>query len=100
GFIMPATAHRIGRYAINVTSALPYEPLRNGSPWSGMSGAAVLTGDGRHVLAVLTDDPTSFEASRLEAVPVAHLLADPAFGDLVGAGPAALATLTGGPGGD
>ncbi|GAA2642596.1 hypothetical protein GCM10010399_90710 [Dactylosporangium fulvum] len=93
GFIMPATGHRIGRYAINVTSALPYEPKRTDSPWSGLSGAAVLTEDGRQVLGVLTDDPMGFEPSRLEAVPVAYLLSDPAFADLVGAGPAALAVL-------
>lgn len=94
GFIMPVTGSRIGRYAINVVSALPYESARVGSPWAGMSGAAVLTEDGGLVLGVLTDDPASFEPSRLEAVPVEALLDDPAFAELVGAGAAALVRLT------
>ena len=94
GFIMPVTGSRIGRYAINVVSALPYEPARAGSPWAGMSGAAVLTEDGGRVLGVLTDDPASFEPSRLEAVPVTALLDDPAFAELVGAGPAMLVRVT------
>ncbi|MGI5238875.1 trypsin-like peptidase domain-containing protein [Dactylosporangium sp. CA-139066] len=95
GFIMPAAGRRIRRYALNVTSALPYESSRTSSPWSGMSGAAVLTGDGRHVLGVLVDDPIGFEPSRLEAVPVADLLASPGFAELVGAGPALLVTVMG-----
>jgi tetratricopeptide (TPR) repeat protein len=93
GFIMPATGRRIGRYAINVTSALPYEPDVDDSPWAGMSGAAVLSADGRHVLGVLVEDPTGFEAARLEAVPVEYLLNDPAFTALVGTGADALHTL-------
>ncbi|MER7273755.1 tetratricopeptide repeat protein [Dactylosporangium sp. NPDC000244] len=97
GFIMPATGRRIGRYAINVISSLPYERAGGGSPWSGLSGAAVLTGDGRQVLGVLVDDPTGFEASRLEAVPVAELLNDAGFAGLVGVGQAALVVVIGGP---
>ncbi|WP_432994005.1 trypsin-like peptidase domain-containing protein [Dactylosporangium sp. CA-233914] len=100
GFIMPAAAHRVGRYAVNVTSALPYDLPRGDSPWSGMSGAALLTGDGSHVLGVLVEDPTGFAPSRLEAVPVADLLDNAGFARLVGAGPAALATVTGRPAGD
>ncbi|MFI5888490.1 serine protease [Actinoplanes sp. NPDC051513] len=93
GFIMPATGRRIRRYAINVTTALPYELRRVDSPWAGMSGAAVLSGDGRHILAVITEDPTGFQPSRLEAVPVSELLRDPSFAELVGAGPAAMSTV-------
>ena len=93
GFVMPATNRRIGRYGVNVTSALPYEPSRRDSPWFGMSGAAVLTEDGQYVLGVLVDDPTAFEPSRLEAVPAAYLLNDPAFAELVGAGATALTML-------
>lgn len=94
GFVMPVTGSRIGRYAINVVSALPYESARAGSPWAGMSGAAVLTEDGGQVLGVLTDDPASFEPSRLEAVPVEALLDAPAFAELVGADAGALVRLT------
>ncbi|MBU2667140.1 trypsin-like peptidase domain-containing protein [Actinoplanes bogorensis] len=83
GFIMPATGHRSGRYAINVVSALPYEVRLDRSPWSGMSGAAVLSSDGRHVLGLLTDDPTGFEPSRLEAVPADGLLGEAGFVDLI-----------------
>ncbi|MER7276665.1 trypsin-like peptidase domain-containing protein [Dactylosporangium sp. NPDC000244] len=93
GFIMPATGRRIGRYAVNVTSALPHERTRADSPWAGMSGAAVLTDDGSQILGVLTDDPTGFQSSRLEAVPVAALLNIPSFAELIGADPTALVTL-------
>ncbi|MET7399621.1 serine protease [Dactylosporangium sp. NPDC005572] len=98
GFIMPKAGESIGRYAINVVSALPYDLPRGGSPWSGMSGAAVLTADGRHVLGMLIEDPTGYKSSRLEAVPVARLVANAGFATLVGVGTAALVTVTGGPG--
>lgn len=100
GFIMPVTGRRIGRYAVNVTTTQPYDLPLGLSPWSGLSGAAVLTADGRCVLGVLIEDPTGFEASRLEAVPVAALLDDAGFAGLVGADRSGMVVVTGGPGGD
>ncbi|MFC7535194.1 tetratricopeptide repeat protein [Actinoplanes sp. GCM10030250] len=93
GFIMPGTGRRSARYGINVTSALPKEPDSRTSLWAGMSGAAVLTEDGRYLLGVLIEDPASFEPSRLEAVPVAYLLREPAFRELLDAGPGTITVL-------
>ena len=84
GTVVPGTTYRLGRYAFNVASSLPYDPDDGKSPWRGMSGAGLTTDDDGVLLGVLVDDPTVFEPSRLEAVPVAVLLADPTFAAVVG----------------
>jgi len=94
GSIMPLTARSIDRYAINVTTALPRESRTSTSPWSGMSGAAVLSADGQHLLGLIIEYPNQFEPARLEAVPVAGLLADADFVELIRADPSALIALT------
>lgn len=91
--VVPGTAHRLGRYAINVTTAQPYDPPDGRSPWRGMSGAGLLAQDGHHLLGVLVDDPQRFQPSRLEAVPVEYLLADAGFAALVGISPRRLVQL-------
>jgi tetratricopeptide (TPR) repeat protein len=90
-----------GRYHVDVMTSTPVpltppstgaEPARPRSEhaarsaWQGISGA-VLLGSGREFLGVLVDDPTAFGSKRLQAVPVARLLEDEGFAELVGAYP-------------
>ena len=62
-----------------MTSASP-SAREGGSPWAGMSGAAVIADN--HLVGVITVDPARYQ-DRLVAVPVGRLLADPGFGALL-----------------
>ncbi|WP_037680099.1 trypsin-like peptidase domain-containing protein [Streptomyces griseus] len=101
GEIAPGSRFKAGRYEIRVRTPVPPAPRGatlestappatpsaarhgNGSRWSGMSGAGVLS-EGLLVALVAVDpgDPTG---GALTAVPVESILADPAAARLLGA---------------
>lgn len=65
-----------GRYVLDVKDVSP-EPAGQGSPWGGMSGAALFA-RGR-MLGVIVSMPENFSSRRLEAVRSAALLDDTSF---------------------
>ena len=74
GFINPGNRLRGGRYDISLDSSAP-EP--GGSPWAGMSGAALFSGD--LLIGIVIIDTPGFAERRLTAEPVFRLAADPTF---------------------
>ena len=81
GFIAPATTVKAGLRAVTVLSAAP-AGRAGGSPWAGMSGAALFAGP--FLVGIVIIDPARFGADRVVAVPVAPLLADADLAGLVG----------------
>ncbi|MDN3028434.1 tetratricopeptide repeat protein [Streptomyces sp. S.PB5] len=82
GHIRPGTGSLAGRY--EVLSSDPTVPLPEGSPgtpFSGMSGAALLSGD--LLCGVVRRDRRATGGTRLIATPAHELLADTAFRTLV-----------------
>jgi tetratricopeptide (TPR) repeat protein len=73
GTINPITGTLRGEHQIDVQGTVPQRP-GPGSPWAGLSGAAVLCGP--FVTAVITEDTRHHAHGRLTAVPVERLLAD------------------------
>jgi tetratricopeptide (TPR) repeat protein len=73
GFIAPATTLKAGRYAVTVQSSAPVAGS-GGSPWAGMSGAALFAGP--FLVGVVVVDPAGFGTDRVVAAPVAPLLTD------------------------
>src|SRR5262249_37080908 len=92
GFVAPATAVKTGQCAVTVLTAAPSDRA-GGSPWAGMSGAALFAGP--FLVGVVVIDPDRFGADRLVAAPVAPLLGDAELaglletnaGSVVGVGP-------------
>ncbi|MEQ4714885.1 trypsin-like peptidase domain-containing protein [Nonomuraea sp. B19D2] len=82
GHVNPGTAASAGRYEIHVDDSLPRPGAPGESPWAGMSGAAVLSADGRLVIGVVSQDRTAY-GGRLAATRAQDLLADPDFHDLI-----------------
>lgn len=72
GFISPGAKVKAGNYEVTVQTSPPTGRV-GGSPWAGMSGAALFAGP--FLVGVVVVDPRRFEG-RLEAVPVAPLLRD------------------------
>ena len=79
GFINPASLSKSGMYAMEVPQAPATK--NDGSPWAGMSGAAIL----RHgaIVAIVVEDAAGFDAHRLIAVPVSAFVDDPEFARVV-----------------
>ncbi|WP_424532865.1 hypothetical protein ACOZ38_21040 [Sphaerisporangium viridialbum] len=75
GTLNPGDRYVGDRYVMNVDGHPPSD--RDGSPWGGMSGAALFCGD--LLAGVIASDPAGLGHSRLEAVPAYVLLADPGF---------------------
>ena len=73
GFIAPATTVKAGLCAVTVQTAAP-AGRAGGSPWAGMSGAALFAGP--FLVAVVVVDPARFEADRVVAAPIAPLVDD------------------------
>ncbi|TDL37478.1 tetratricopeptide repeat protein [Kocuria rosea] len=72
GFIPPLSGAVTGTQAITVRSSPPLPRNDRGSPWAGMSGAAVFTG--RYLVGVIVVDPSRYGTDRLRATPLASLL--------------------------
>ena len=73
GFIAPATTVKAGLCAVTVLTAAP-AGRADGSPWAGMSGAALFAGP--FLVGVVVIDPARFGTDRVVAAPIAPLLAD------------------------
>jgi tetratricopeptide (TPR) repeat protein len=73
GFIAPATTVKAGLCAVTVQTAAP-AGRADGSPWAGMSGAALFAGP--FLVGVVVIDPARFGTDRVVAAPVAPLLTD------------------------
>src|SRR6266581_500195 len=73
GFIAPAAMVKAGLYAVTVQTSAP-AARAGGSPWAGMSGAALFAGP--FLVGVVVVDPAGFGPDRVAAAPVAPLLAD------------------------
>ena len=82
GFIAPATSVKAGYCAVTVLTAAP-AGRAGGSPWAGMSGAALFAGP--FLVGVVVVDPARFGTDRVLAVPVALLLGDAEVAGLLGA---------------
>jgi tetratricopeptide (TPR) repeat protein len=81
GQLAPLGQLKAGRLDLDVASASP-SAREGGSPWAGMSGAAVIADN--HLVGVITVDPARY-ADRLVAVPVRGLLAGEGFRARLGA---------------
>ena len=77
GQLAPLGQLKQGRLDFDVASASP-SAREGGSPWAGMSGAAVIADS--HLVGVITVDPARYQG-RLVAVPASRLLAVPGFRD-------------------
>src|SRR3954469_7105074 len=81
GFLAPAAQLKSGQLAVTVLTSPPTERT-SGSPWAGMSGAALFAGPFH--IGVVVVDPGRFGTDRVVAAPVAPLLADPGLTALLG----------------
>jgi CheY-like chemotaxis protein len=90
GFVAPLGNVKIGRLALTAVSAVPRD-REQGSPWAGMSGAAVFAGP--YLIGVVIVDPEQFSEARLVAAATSPLCADARFAELVGASTAALQSV-------
>ena len=88
GFIAPATTVKAGLCAVTVQTAAP-AGRAGGSPWAGMSGAALFAGS--FLVGVVVVDPARFEADRVVAAPMAPLLDDAELAALLGVSAAGVA---------
>ena len=73
GFIAPVTTVKAGLCAVTVQTSAP-AGRANGSPWAGMSGAALFAGP--FLVGVVIVDPARFGMDRVVAAPIAPLLDD------------------------
>ena len=73
GFIAPATTVKAGLCAVTVLTDAPADRV-GGSPWAGMSGAALFAGP--FLVGVVVVDSARFGTDRVLAAPIAPLLAD------------------------
>jgi len=81
GFVAPATTAKAGLCAVTALTAAP-AARAGGSPWAGMSGAALFTGP--FLIGVVVVDPARFGTDRLVAAPVGPLLGDAELAGLLG----------------
>ncbi len=77
-----------GPLVVHVEGSVPRDRDDGGSPWEGMSGAALLRDD--VVVGVIAGDPRRFGPDRLHATPASALAASPGFCE---AAPVALADV-------
>ncbi|WP_280690993.1 MULTISPECIES: serine protease [unclassified Kitasatospora] len=76
GTLKPGSSLMRGRHVLDSVHAAP-PAVGGASPWAGLSGAAVFAGA---VLAgVVAGDPSHWAHTRVDAIPVATLLADASF---------------------
>jgi len=80
GRINPLAMAKTGLHAITVDGP-PHRVVASGSPWKGMSGAAVFCQD--LLTAVVVQDPAGFASHRLVAVPIAAFADDAGFAEVL-----------------
>lgn len=80
GRINPGAGEKSCQYHIAVDNA-PTRHMAGGSPWSGMSGAAVFSAD--LLIGVVVIDLDGFDGHRLTAVRIEAALRDPGFRGLI-----------------
>jgi tetratricopeptide (TPR) repeat protein len=80
--MMPLSRSRRGMLDLVPTSSPEPDP-HGASPWSGMSGAGVLSGSGQLLIAVIIESAANFAERRLTAVPVSLLAEEEGFRALV-----------------
>ena len=90
GFVAPLSAAKTGHLSLTAVSAAPGARER-GSPWAGMSGAAVFAGP--YLVGVVIVDPARFGEDRLVAAAISSLCASVGFAELAGANAAALRSV-------
>ncbi|PKV84259.1 tetratricopeptide repeat protein [Streptomyces sp. TLI_146] len=85
GHVNPLTGDPAGRYEVlsldPLPATAPTTPGAKGTKWSGISGAALLSGD--LLVGVLRQDRKATHGARLTATRTLDLLADPAFRSLI-----------------
>lgn len=77
GHIAPLTTSKAGRLAVNVVTASPTVRPRAGSPWGGMSGAALFAGP--YLVGVVAVDPARYGPDRVVATPISAIGNDPSW---------------------
>ncbi|MER7841517.1 serine protease [Streptomyces sp. NPDC096040] len=80
GRVNPLTGIKAGWYAVGVDDP-PTRVKNSSTPWHGMSGAALFADD--LLIGVVAGDQGGFSSSRLTAMPVSALAADPEFCSLL-----------------
>ncbi|MQS08448.1 tetratricopeptide repeat protein, partial [Streptomyces alkaliphilus] len=84
GTVSPGDQRIANRYVLTLDGQPPEGRADGGSPWGGMSGAALFCGE--LLTGVVAVDPAGWSHSRLDAVPVWLLLRDPAFREALAGG--------------
>lgn len=77
GTLKPGSSILRGRYILDSSHSAPPETQDAGSPWQGMSGAALFAND--FLIGVVSGDPAQWRHSRVEAVPISALVEDAEF---------------------
>jgi NACHT domain len=77
GTLKPGSAVMRGHYVFDLDHAPPAARGGGGSPWAGMSGAAMFAHG--HFIGLVTQDPQGWQHSRLVAVPALKLIDHPRF---------------------
>ncbi|HET8681204.1 MAG TPA: hypothetical protein VFM54_04945 [Micromonosporaceae bacterium] len=77
GTLNPGNRYVGDRYVLSLTTHPPAAAGGSGSPWAGLSGAALFCGD--LLTGVVASDPADSQHAHLEAVPVYVLARDPVF---------------------
>jgi hypothetical protein len=85
GFVPPGTGQHAGHHHLTVQTSTPASRRGGRSSWSGMSGAALITG--HHLVGVVALDPGPYGADRLVAIPAHRILAAAGFTDALGETP-------------
>ncbi|MFI9206148.1 NACHT domain-containing protein [Streptomyces sp. NPDC053048] len=73
GTLTPLSGRLRGRYVLH-SDHHPPGASSEGSPWAGLSGGPLFAGP--LLLGIATEDPHGWEHSAIDAVPVAHILAE------------------------
>lgn len=80
GTIKPGSQSIRGNYVIDSVHTPPAALKDGGSPWAGMSGAPLFSG--QHLIGMVVVDAAGWQHSRLTAVPIHRLLSDSAFSNI------------------
>jgi hypothetical protein len=85
GFITPPPNQVTGLLDLTVLTSAPSDPPGGGSPWAGMSGAALMAGP--YLAGIVLVDPARYGSDRLSVLPVARLFEIDSFRTALGNSP-------------